>query len=215
MTALRATPRSKTAALVALAVALGVGLGALVFRPRERPFLPASSIEVVEVTPRPNVIGAVRELHELVTAEQTVERVLDIRDKQSRVFGLVNSEDALLLVASGYVAAGIDLGELQESDVSVDWGEKRSVRMKLPPARVLSSRLDNERTYVHSRKTDVLAARAESLEGQARLRAQQEIVQAAKDAGLVQRAGKSAVRTLEAMLRGLGFARVEVIASES
>ncbi|MFO0671355.1 MAG: DUF4230 domain-containing protein [Polyangiaceae bacterium] len=214
MTALRATPRSKTAALVALAVALGVGLGALVFRPRERPFLPASSIEVVEVTPRPNVIGAVRELHELVTAEQTVERVLDIRDKQSRVFGLVNSEDALLLVASGYVAAGIDLGELQESDVSVDW-EKRSVRMKLPPARVLSSRLDNERTYVHSRKTDVLAARAESLEGQARLRAQQEIVQAAKDAGLVQRAGKSAVRTLEAMLRGLGFARVEVIASES
>lgn len=214
MTALRATPRSKTAELVALAVALGVGLGALVFRPRERPFLPASSIEVVEVTPRPNVIGAVRELHELVTAEQTVERVLDIRDKQSRVFGLVNSEDALLLVASGYVAAGIDLGELQESDVSVDW-EKRSVRMKLPPARVLSSRLDNERTYVHSRKTDVLAARAESLEGQARLRAQQEIVQAAKDAGLVQRAGKSAVRTLEAMLRGLGFARVEVIASES
>lgn len=204
----------KTAALLALAVAIGAAIGALVFRPRERPFLPASSIEVVEVTPRPNVIGAVRELHELVTAEQTVERVLDIRDKQSRVFGLVSSEDALLLVASGQVSAGIDLSELQESDVSVDW-EKRSVRVKLPPSKILSSRLDNERTYVHSRKTDVLAARAEALEGQARTRAEAEIVQAAKDAGIVARASKSAVRTLEAMLRGLGFVHVEVIATDS
>lgn len=213
MTTSRAALRVRNAAALVLAIALGAG-GAVLFRTPSKPLLPPPSVEVVEVQPRPNVIGAVRELHELATAEQTVERVMDIRDKQSRAFGLVESEDALLLVASGTVTAGVDLAELRESDVVVEW-DKRRIRMKLPPAKILSSRLDNERTYVHSRKTDLLATRAETLEGQARTKAEAEIVQAARDAGIVNRASKSAVRTLEAMLRGLGFTDVQVTATES
>lgn len=204
----------KTALIVAAALAVGIGGAATVIRSPPRPFLPMASVEVVQVQPRPNVVGSVRDMRVMTTAEQQVERVMDIKSKQSKLFGLVNAEDALLLVASGSVSAGVDLGELQESDVNVDW-DKRSVRMKLPPAKVLSSRIDNERTYVHSRKTDVLASRAEALEGEARSKAEAEIVQAARDAGLLTRASKNAARTLEALLRGLGFQRVEVIVTDS
>jgi hypothetical protein len=201
---------------LAVVIALGVGIGgaAVVIRSPPRPFLPMASVEVVEVQPRPNVIGAVRDLRVMTTAEQQVDRIMDIKSHQSKLFGLVNADDALLLVASGSVSAGIDLGELQESDVHVDW-DKRSVRMKLPPAKVLSSRLDNERTYVHSRKTDLLASRSESLEGEARTKAEAEIVQAARDAGILPRASKNAAQTLEALLRGLGFRQVEVLTTDS
>ncbi len=204
----------KTALIVAAALAIGIGGAAAVIRSPPRPFLPMASVEVVQVQPRPNVVGSVRDMRVMTTAEQQVERVMDIKSKQSKLFGLVNAEDALLLVASGSVSAGVDLGDLQESDVNVDW-DKRSVRMKLPPAKVLSSRIDNERTYVHSRKTDVLASRAEALEGEARSKAEAEIVQAARDAGLLTRASKNAARTLEALLRGLGFRQVEVIVTDS
>lgn len=210
----RAAPGQRTWIFVAVALGAGLGLGALFFRSPSKPLLPPASVEVVEVQPRPNVIGAIRDLRVLTTAEQQVERVMDIRSKQSKLFGLIAAEDALLLVASGSVSAGIDLGELQESDLRVSW-DKREVHMKLPPAKILSSKIANDRTYVHTRKTDVLATRAENLEGEARAKAEEEIVQAARDAGLLARANRNAARTLEALLRGLGFREVEVITTDS
>src|SRR5262245_13324562 len=81
---------------------------------------PATAGSVVVVRPTPSLITAVRDLARLESAEYHVERVIDLSERQQRFFGLVATEDAILLVASGDVTAGIDLRELGEGDVSVD-----------------------------------------------------------------------------------------------
>lgn len=170
---------------------------------------PPPSSTVLLVRDAPNVVLAVRELRRLETAEAHIERVIDLKSKQSHLFGLVQSEDAVLLVASGQVTAGIDLGELTEGSVVVDT-TKMSAKVTLPKAKIFSSRLDNTRTYVHSRSTDLLARRDESLETEARKAAEQEMLKAATDTGLIDRAQESGRRTVEGLVRSLGYTSVVV-----
>ena len=187
---------------------LAVGIGLFIGRcSAPAPAAPASSVTVVR--PTPSVLRAIRDLSRLESAEYHMERVVDLSEKQSRFFGLIQAEDAILLVASGDVIAGVDLSKLGEADVVVD-AEKKRARIVLPPPEILSSRLDNERTYVHTRKTDVLASRKESLESRARQEAERSIVDAAKEAGILERAKQNARRTVEMLVRALGYAEVEV-----
>lgn len=159
--------------------------------------------------PLPDVITQVRELSRLEGVSYHVERVVDLKDKQQALFGLVTAEDAILLVASGDVTAGVDLGKLGPGDVSVS-PDRHSVTLHLPPAEIFSARLDNDRTYVHTRKTDVLAERKESLETDARRAAEQTLRSAAEDGGIVKRAEESVARTVRSLVRSLGFTDVHV-----
>jgi Protein of unknown function (DUF4230) len=159
--------------------------------------------------PLPDVITAVRELSRLEGVSYHVERVVDLKDKQQALFGLVTAEDAILLVASGDVTAGVDLGKLGPGDVSVS-ADRRSVTLHLPPAEIFSARLDNDRTYVHTRKTDVLAERKESLETDARRAAEQTLRAAAAEAGIEKRAEQSVERTVRSLVHSLGFNDVHV-----
>jgi hypothetical protein len=196
-------------ALLAIALAvLAAGVGLLVGRCSSKPSTPAAT-SVSVLRPGPNVIVAVRDLAELTSAEYQIERVIDLTEQQTRFFGLVKAQDALLLVASGSVAAGVDLSQLREADVRIDEAQK-SVHIRLPPAKILSSRLDNERTYVHTRRTDVLAERKESLETRARQEAERAIVEAARQSGILQRAQTNAQRTVESLVRSLGYGSVSV-----
>lgn len=198
--------RLAVALSAALAVAGAIYLWSL--RPAA-PLLPALSSSVIVVRPTPNVVSAVRELARLETIEVHVERVVDLRDEQRRLFGLLQGEDAILLVAAGDVTAGIDLAALTEDDVTVDAIAKR-VTIRLPAPSIFSSRLDNERTYVHSRSTGLLARRNESLETKARLAAEREIVEAAKQTQILDKAGAGARRSVEQLVRALGFVDVRV-----
>jgi hypothetical protein len=157
----------------------------------------------------PAVIAQVRELSRLEGVSYHVERVVDLKDEQHLLFGMVAADDAILLVASGDVSAGVDLGRLQPSDVTLG-NDGRSVTLRLPRAEVFSARLDNARTYVHTRKTDLLAERRESLETQARQAAEQTLRAAAEDAGILKRAEDSVARTVSSLVRALGFTNVHV-----
>lgn len=181
-------------------LAAGVGLGRFVPRWLEA--------EVDRRRP-PDVVSQVRELARLEGVSYHIERVVDLKDEQRRVFGLVSAGDAILLVASGDVVAGVDLGKLGPGDV-VPAADGRSVRIRLPPAEVFSARLDNAHTYVHSRKTDLLAERQESLETRARQAAEQTLREAAEDAGILKRADESVARTVKSLVRSLGFEEVHV-----
>lgn len=187
-------------------VALGIGAVAGRFT-APRPPKPAPSVVVVQ--PTPNVITAIRDLSQLVTSEYHVERVIDLSEKQQRLFGLMEAKDAILLVAVGQVTAGVDLSELRDGDVRAD-PIKSVVSVTLPPPRILSSRLDNERTYVHSRSTDLLAARKESLETRARQEAERSVVEAAKESGVLERARAGARKAVESLVRSLGYQQVTV-----
>lgn len=170
---------------------------------------PETPNEVLDVRPTTSVVVAVRDLARLESASYHVERVIDLTSRQRRVFGLVEAEDTILLVAAADVVAGLDLSELAEEDVGVS-ADGHRVTVVLPPVRILSARLDNERTYVHHRQTDLLARRRESLETDARREAERTLEEAALQTGILERAQRNAAATVEALLRSLGFSDIDV-----
>jgi hypothetical protein len=159
--------------------------------------------------PSSNVVLAVRDLSRLESASYHMEKVIELSDKQSALFGLVAAKDAILLVAEGDVVAGVDLSKVTDADVRVD-AETGGVRVRLPAPEVFSSTLDEEKTHVYERTTDTLATRNEQLEGRARQEAEKQMRQGAIDAGIFTHARSSAERTVRGLLRALGFARVDV-----
>ena len=204
----RAWLRALFAALLLGAAFAGGGLATCTYRalsPSERKL----SSSTTELRATGAVVTAMRNLAILETASYHMERVIDLRDRQSHLFGLFESQDAMLLVAAADVLAGVDLSSMRDDDVSFDAG-KHSARVLLPPALVLSSHLDNDRTYVHSRSTDALALRAEALETRARQAAEHTLRDAAVEAGILQRARVNAAATITTLLRSLGFDKVDV-----
>lgn len=193
-------------ALAALVASLaGLGLGYVAFSPQP----PPQAAETIEVKPSPNVLLSVRELARLEAIDFHMERIIDLTDKQQVLFGLVEAQDSLLLVAVGDVSAGVDLAQLQPEDIRADMSA-RSVQIRLPQPRVFSTRIDNQRTYVHHRRTDALARRRESLEARARQEAESTLRQAAVEAGILDRAKLSTTRTIDSVLRSLGFEDIQI-----
>jgi hypothetical protein len=187
-------------ALLAVAGFVGYFLG-------KRQPEPQPEAAVTQVRKTPVVITALRDVARLEGAVFHVERVVDLQEKQSKLAGLVQAKDAILLVAAGDVTAGVDLAGLVEADVQAD-GAK--VTITLPRAQVFSQRLDSERTYVHSRTTDVLATRRENLETRARQEAERSLAAAAVEGGILTRAEKSVALSVGALVRSLGVAEVDV-----
>lgn len=166
-----------------------------------------SEITIIEKTP--DVVVALRELAFLEGMVFHTERVIDLRERQSALFRMIAAEDAILLVAAGEVRAGVDLRALTPSAIEADIDSKRAT-LYLPAATISSARLDNARTYVHSRKTDLFASRKQDLETRARREAERSLEQAAIDAGILKKAEESVERTIEGLLRSLGFEDITV-----
>jgi hypothetical protein len=98
---------------------------------------------------------------------------------------------------------------MRDGDISFD-ESSHSAWVTLPQPIILSSRLDNDSTYVHSRVTDNLALPAQTLETRARQVAEQTLRDAALEAGILARARSNAALTLKTLLHSLGFTHVEV-----
>ncbi len=198
--------RAKPMALAALATVVIVGCiaGAYILGRDEG----ATNAGHVTARPTPNVVLAMRDLSRLEAASFHMEKVVELTDEQSRLFGLVQARDEILLVAVGDVVAGVDMSKLGESDVVVD--ATGSVRIVLPAPEVLSATIDEARTHVYGRSTDLLATRKEELEGLARKEAQGEIEKGARDGGILDRARASAERTVRALVASLGFQQIVI-----
>lgn len=198
----------RAAALALLVVIVACAVGAIaswvgsLFRAPE----PA---ETLVVRPTADVVVAMRDLARLESSSYHVERVIDLTSAQQRFGGLLRAEDSILLIAAADVVAGVDLAQMQDGDVVIE-PDARRVTITLPPVEILSARLDNDRTYVHRRDTDLLARRRESLETDARREAERTLRQAAIDAGILDRAERNASRTVEALARSLGYEHVDV-----
>lgn len=191
------------AVLVALALSLWVSL-----RVRAPALPPISSVETVE-RPLPSVLLAVHDLARIESVSYHMERVIDLTEKQSRLFGLIESRDAILLVAVADVSAGVDLGKLAASDIDAD-PKTGLVQIRLPPPEIFHVSFDQEHTYVHTRQTDLLAKRQENLEAHARSEAERVLVEAARAAGILARAGENARKVVEGLVRSLGYREVIV-----
>jgi len=194
-------------ALVAGGILVGV-LGTWRFTPKF-PSVPPLSSSVTVVRPTASVLGKIQDMKRLETVSFHMERVIDLTEKQSQLFGLIETEDAILLVAAADVRAGVDLAKLGPADVVADI-ERRTAKITLPPAEILSAALDGEKTYVHTRKTGVLARRRENLETRARNEAERTLVAAAVEAGIFPRAEENATRVVRELVRSLGYERIDV-----
>lgn len=180
----------------------GLGVG-LFFGDSEEP--PESDV----LRDSPNVVVAIQDLARLETTSYHVERVIDLVARQRAVFGLVEAEDAILLVAAGDVVAGVDLTRMGDGDVVIE-PERNAATITLPPPEIFSARLDNERTYVHTRDTDLTARRDPHLETRARREAERTLQEAALEAGIMERARANAETAVKTLVRSLGYDDVTI-----
>lgn len=171
--------------------------------------LPFAGTTRTEVRPTPDVLLAIKSLARLETQSYHLERVVDLSDHETHVFGLLQAKDAILLVAVGDVVAGVDLDRVTAEDVSTDWTARKAI-LHLPPPSVFSATLDEKATRVYSRSTDLLAVRHEDLEDRARTEAVRSMEKAAIDQGILDHARTDAERSLTGLLRSLGFSDVQI-----
>jgi hypothetical protein len=153
--------------------------------------------------PTPTLLVAVRELARLEALDLHYEKVIDLTEKQSRFFGTIETEDALLLVAAVDVTMGVDLQKLGEQDIETG-ADGGVARICLPAPEIFSSRLDEAHTYVYRRSTDVLARRNEALESRARQEAILEVESAVRQSDAALRAKAQAERAIRSLAERLG-----------
>jgi Ethanolamine utilization protein EutJ (predicted chaperonin) len=203
--ALQKPPR--VGATIALLVLIALaGIGVVAYLATERAHERAAR---TVVRPTATVLMSIRDLARLETNELHMEKVVDLTDKQSRFFGLLDATDAILLIAAGDVTIGIDLTKLGDEDFVVD-RETGVAHLTLPAPEVLSTRLDEEHTYVYRRSTSLLAQRNEHLESKARTEAVHAIEEAARDSAVMEKARKQAERQLKDLLEKFGIKQVIV-----
>jgi hypothetical protein len=202
--------RSLALALVVLSISAAAAIGFFVGERRAKPALLQPSEHLADTA---TVLVAVRGLARLESVEYHMERVVDLKQRQDRLFGLLHADDAILMVAAGDVVAGVDLAKLRDGDVTVE-PRARRVQLRVPSPEILSVRIDNQRTYVHSRKTDLLAQRNDQIETRARQIAETTIRDAALEAGILERARGGAAQTLTMLARSFDYQRVDLVWSE-
>ena len=158
---------------------------------------------------RGGTILQIRNLNRLETQSFSVERVVEAKVERGNPLDLLLS-DRLLLIASGDVIAGVDLSKLKDSDVTIS-SDGKTITLRLPPSEIFSKSLNNDRTRVYDRQTGIFAAENKDLETQARSAAEGEILQAACEGGVMQKAADEAKRSVEQFVRLLDFEVVNVI----
>lgn len=160
---------------------------------------------------RGGTILQIRSLNRLETQSFAAERVIEAKVERGNPLDLLLG-DRLLLIASGEVVAGVDLSKLRDGDVTIS-PDGKSITLKLPPSEIFSKKLDNDRTRVYDRQQGVLAPQNKDLETQARSQAEAEIMNAACESNIMQKAADDAKRSMEQFLKLLEFSQVTVTSS--
>lgn len=148
-------------------------------------------------------IDEIRALARLETIQYSIEKVVTCQVNQGAfdfAFG-----DKVLFVGHGTVIGGIDMEKLQPEDMHFENGV---LSVKLPPAEILVSTLDNQKSYVYDRQTGILVRPNADLETICRQSAEQEILQGALEDGILDQAQTNAEAYLLKFFSALGFPNV-------
>lgn len=166
-------------------------------------------------TPIPSptpIIVDISELGRLETTEFAMRTVIDLEKDPSNLWEQMVGTDKLMLIAEGEVVAGFDLQKIdQKKDIKV---QGTTIKITLPSPEILYSRIDNEKSYVYERKTGLLVKPDPTLEGRARLLAEQDLVKWAEQRGIYQKAEVAGRAYLENFLRSLGFTDITIEVTE-
>jgi hypothetical protein len=189
--------------IVVLGVALGMGLA------RYGSTLPVVGQLLGEKPPRtttgPVVVEGIHELDQLATVRWT-ESVPVTKESGGEVWERVFGGEKVLVIATGSVEAGVDLGDIHKGDVSVNGG---TVTIDLPEPQTLSASLDEQSTRVYDRDLSPLNFYPDDdLVEEARLRAVEKIEASARENGILDTAEANARDSIRAFVASLGFEEV-------
>ena len=159
-------------------------------------------------TPTPaTLILRVRALSRLETIQYSMETIIEGGSDPGGFLSFLGiGREKLVLIARGQVVGGVDLSRMEKDDIVVN-GQK--VTLYLPPAEVLVSKLDNERTGVYEYEKGIFTRRDIQLESELRARAEEELVRRAVEDGILMQAEANAKAYLLLLLHTLGFTEVE------
>ena len=189
--------------IVVLGVALGVGLA------RFGSSLPIVGPLLGEKPPRtttgPVVVEGIQELDQLATVRWTGS-VPVTRETGGDVLDRLFNGERVLVIATGEVEAGVDLGDIGKDDVSVN-GD--TVTIDLPEPQILSASLDEEKTSVYDRDFSPLNVHPDDdLVEEARLQAVEKIRDSARENEILDTAEHNAEDSVRAFVTSLGFEEV-------
>lgn len=155
---------------------------------------------------QPTVVHQIRALQRIETVSYAMDKIIS-GERENPILPSFLAGDRLLLVVHGEVIAGLDLSKLQSGDVEV---HGRSVSVRLPPAEIFTTSLDNAKTRVYSRDTGLFSTPDPNLEGEVREEAERQLRTAALQDGILKTAETNARQTVASVLSSLGFENVEI-----
>ena len=155
-----------------------------------------------------SLVTRVRELNRLETASMRVIHVSTITQSYKLVpdsFG----GDKLTFLATGEVIAGLDLSQIKPGDA---WREPDgTIALRLPPAQILVTRIDNKQSRVLNRDTGLLRRADPNLESRAREHAEEGIKNEALKKGILDMAAQNGEKKLADFLHTVGVQKVRFI----
>jgi hypothetical protein len=156
-------------------------------------------------TTGPVVVEGIQELDQLATVRWT-ESVPVTRETGGDILDRLFDGERVLVIATGEVEAGVDLGDIGKEDVSVN---SDTVTIDLPEPQILSASLDEEKTRVYDRDFSPLNVRPDDdLVEVARLQAVKKIRDAARENEILVTAEHNAEDSVGAFVTTLGFEEV-------
>ena len=201
-------------AFVIVFVSVGLGIGISRFDFMERVPVLGSLLEEkpARTTTGPVVVEGIKDLDQLATVRWT-ESVPVTKESGGDALDRLFNGEKVLVIATGNVEAGVDLGEIGKDDVSVN-GE--SVTINLPEPQILSASLDEKKTSVYDRDFSPLNIRPDDdLVEEARRRAVQKIEDAARENGILDAAEQNARDSIRAFVTSLGFEKVRFVGART
>jgi len=145
-------------------------------------------------------ITEIRALARLETIQYSIEKVIT-GEMGGGTFGS-QFGDKILFVGHGTVIAGIDMEKMQPENMRYENGV---LTVRLPPAEVFIASLNNDKSYVYDRQTGLLTKPDPNLETLVRQRAEEEILKAALEDGILEQAQTNAEAYLFKFFTALGF----------
>lgn len=202
-----------------MALTGGVAIAAIVFgfglmRSGDR-FLEMLANFVVPPQPAPQidiksvVVQQVRGMSELTTAIYTMQTVVPTK-RDRTVAGYVVGTTTLLYIAQGEVRAGVDLSQISQANVESING---TIRLRLPPPRILDSKIDVNHSSVYDYDRGFLGLGpdvAPELQQLAQRQTLQTIVASACEQGILQEANDRARLVVGQLLTTAGYANAVV-----
>jgi hypothetical protein len=154
----------------------------------------------------PVVISSIRDLSNLTTLESVQYTIVDKGTDRGWLDWARG--DSIQLFAVAKIGAGIDLSGITVRNVSLD--DDGVVEITVPAAEIQYVSVDNEATQILDRETGLFTKGDPRLETDARLVAEEVLVQGALDDGILADAEANARQVLTDFLLGLGYRDVVV-----